>query len=880
MDNGYNYYYQQPMAPEVSVAPDVYYYDQQYAARRSKTPTSLVNHTGLSPGGPLSTPPMSRDASRGPEHLLGQYPEQMVNDGSASNSPTSVRTPDNDTFEDFMLDSNSMREFYQGNRGMMMTQVSQRPLTSVDNNNVILTAQGTISDQALTEAANATMAAHPQYFQTQQYMQARPQQNNSFMPQSYNYMGQPFPNQTAPWTSEQPPRNPNVLRSGITFFDPATDPEDYSAFVHNDVDFWAAQNTDPNFLVSPNEPVVPPQDLFSLATQNIVRHQQPNRHLSHSHVPHHMYASNNSPIEMRLHRASPSPSSQNSANYIAPTSLVTDNYGTVPPQHPSPIATSIEVPNGMALQSPASPLGSASSPGGSEGMFSSYQPSDSGRDHQESQPHQSFNQIIPPPSSAGFSPNRTLSEPTTGLSPDPEGQTARRQVGPIRTTGRPGGRALGTHLEPRVAKAAHDMRKIVACWHCVLQRDKCGPGDVCERCLKRAQRPNADCGLGCSRIKLIELSDYFLPTLVMQIHEDSHLTHFVSQFIHQWGSQEISVYLTCEQRTMPRIQVKVYEFQPRGEELLVQLQYQTNPATQERYTLRKRSPALGMVHINHNEEKKYDKYLNDIVDNHLDAFGDICWAEDDNDFSPRLFKLMTRVKPKSDDEAKLFREVFRLIVCTYIMSHTITIAEETKTQTLSKMHSYTDPSAYVQNYTSPRMTARQLKYFFARLQRSTLALVLNKLQQIFKSSKGCDKWLAAFVAVVGMAMAHEDQQKTIHQVMATRAVTEGFDPRDAQAQADIANRDVDARMNFVSHIFRWKYNRKCNPLRDCDQDWEKEAGFGDESSVTFVRSVAQLVKENIDYLQLRQGVSISPSNQGKYTARLVAPFLLSFWLPQ
>lgn len=424
------------------------------------------------------------------------------------------------------------------------------------------------------------------------------------------------------------------------------------------------------------------------------------------------------------------------------------------------------------------------------------------------------------------------------------------------------------------------MRKIVACWHCVLQRDKCGPGDICERCVKRAQRPNADCGLGCSRIKLIELSEYFLPMLVMQIHEDSNLTHFVSQFIHQWGSQEITVYMTCEQRTMPRMPVKVYEFQPRGEELLVQLQYQTNPQTQERYTVRKRSPALGMVHINHNEEKKYDKYLNDIVDNHLDAFGDICWAEDDNDFSPRLFKLMTRVKPKSDDEAKLLREVFRLIVCTYIMSHTINMAEETKTATLSKMHSYTDPSAYVQNYTSPRMTARQLKYFFARLQRSTLAIVLNKLQQIFKSSKGCDKWLAAFVAVVGMAMAQEDQQKTTHQVMATRAVTENFDPRDAQAQADIANREVDQRMNFVSQIFRWKYNRKCNPLRDCEQDWEKEAGFGDETSVTFVRSVAQLVKENIDYLTQRQGISVSHSNQGKYTSRLVAPFLLSFWLPQ
>lgn len=39
-------------------------------------------------------------------------------------------------------------------------------------------------------------------------------------------------------------------------------------------------------------------------------------------------------------------------------------------------------------------------------------------------------------------------------------------------TSRPGGRAVGTHLSPKVVKAAHVMRHIVACWHCVLQRDK------------------------------------------------------------------------------------------------------------------------------------------------------------------------------------------------------------------------------------------------------------------------------------------------------------------------------------------------------------------------------------------------------------------------
>ncbi|KAJ4344693.1 uncharacterized protein N0V89_012437 [Didymosphaeria variabile] len=616
MDNGY-YYYQQPMGPEVPVAPGAYTYGQ-YGAPRSKTPTSLVNHTGLSPGGPLSTPPpMSRDASRGPDPPPGQYPEQMVYGDSASNSPTSsVKTPDNDSFEDLALDAHPM---------------------------------------PLTEALNATMAAHPQHFPPQQFNpQMRPQQS-AFLPQQYNnYPGQSFTHQAAPWNSEQPMRSPDVPRSDVVVFDPVTDQVDYSAFMNPDVDFWTMHNTDPNYLISPNEPVGPPQDLFSVATQNMLQQQQQRSlPVTQRQVHTDMYVSGSSPVEMRLHRASPSPSSQRFAPYErTPTQHMVNRR--LSHQHPSPIATSIELPTRMTLQSPASPYASASSPGGSDGMISSYQHSEQGSERRESQTHQPFGPIRPPPSSLEFSPSRTLLEAAADFSPDPEGSSAQRQVGPIRSTGRPGGRALGTHLEPRVAKAAHDMRKIVACWHCVLQRDKCGPGDVCERCLKRAQRPNADCGLGCSRIKLIELSEYFLPTVTMQIHEDSHLTHFVSQFIHQWGSQEICVYMTCEQKKMPRMPVKVYEFQPRGEELLVQLQYQTNPVTQERYTLRKRSPALGMVHINHNEEKKYDKYLNDIVDNHLDAFGEICWAEDDNDFSPRLFKLMTRVKPKSDDEVRSF----------------------------------------------------------------------------------------------------------------------------------------------------------------------------------------------------------------------------------
>jgi hypothetical protein len=106
---------------------------------------------------------------------------------------------------------------------------------------------------------------------------------------------------------------------------------------------------------------------------------------------------------------------------------------------------------------------------------------------------------------------------------------------------------------------------------------------------------------------------------------------------------------------MPRIPVKVYEFVPRGNTLLLQIQYRTDPGTSKRVAYQKQSPPLGMVHINHNEEKKYDKYINDIVDNHLDAFGELCWMEDDNDFQQKLHKLISRVKPKGDDEVSATR---------------------------------------------------------------------------------------------------------------------------------------------------------------------------------------------------------------------------------
>ncbi|KAF3052984.1 hypothetical protein E8E11_009650 [Didymella keratinophila] len=585
-------------------------------------------------------------------------------------------------------------------------------------------------------------------------------------------------------------------------FDPASDPTLYTQFLNNnDVNSWTANFTDPNFLVSPSEPMIPPQDMmFGFNTQG---HQH--RGSQSSFVQ--------SPVELRFNGALQSPTQPTFVNYDASSALITDNY-IVPKQDqfvpPSPSTSSVGQHSQSLYQPVPSPHASAPSPGSSDGKHS-YQQADF--EMFDTLPaHHTNASMFPPPQSSSrgsASPGQPIPEISFDASPEPE-QVRRESIS--KAMSKSGGRALA-----------------------------------------------------------------FIPHLVSQMHEDQFLTQYVSQHIHQWNNLELTVMMTCGQDKMPRIPVKVYEFVPKGDALIQQIQYRTDPGSNKRMMYRKQSPPLGMVHINYNEEKKYEKYVSDIADNHLDAFGELCWMEDDNDFQQKLFRLMTRVKPKNEDEAKLFREINRLIIVTFIMSHTLTIAPETKYATLSRMHSFNGRN---ESYASPRMTNRQLKYFFSRVQRTIQNSLLNKLQQIFKSSKGCDKWLAAFMTIVGMCMALEDQQKTIHLVQTTKTQTEGLDNRDAQALADHANREIDDQAHFIQQIFRWKYNRKHNPLLNSDHDWEKEVGFGDASSVSFVRQVAQLVKENTDYLQQRLAVSISSDNQTKYSSRLVSKFLMSFWMPQ
>jgi hypothetical protein len=103
-------------------------------------------------------------------------------------------------------------------------------------------------------------------------------------------------------------------------------------------------------------------------------------------------------------------------------------------------------------------------------MFSSYQRSDGGL-QVEAYPTDQFEHHHPPSPTQMQRAPRIIPDVAFDPSPEPESQRA-QSISSKGAGQRPGGRALGTHLNAKVAKEAHDMRKISACWHCVLQRDK------------------------------------------------------------------------------------------------------------------------------------------------------------------------------------------------------------------------------------------------------------------------------------------------------------------------------------------------------------------------------------------------------------------------
>jgi hypothetical protein len=135
-------------------------------------------------------------------------------------------------------------------------------------------------------------------------------------------------------------------------------------------------------------------------------------------------------------------------------------------------------------------------------------------------------------------------------------------------------------------------------------------------------------------------------------HEPQTLKAFVGEHIGRWSGSAIKLKFTCIFK-LPPIECEVYEFEPKTSELLSKIEYFPNTTNGPRQYVETHSPPIGMVHIEDADRTKYDKYLNMIVDKHLDKFADRLFKFEKDDFQSRMFKLMVSLHPEQKDEVCL-----------------------------------------------------------------------------------------------------------------------------------------------------------------------------------------------------------------------------------
>jgi hypothetical protein len=209
-------------------------------------------------------------------------------------------------------------------------------------------------------------------------------------------------------------------------------------------------------------------------------------------------------------------------------------------------------------------------------------------------------------------------------------------------------------------------------------------------------------------------------------------------------------------------------------------------------------------------------------------------------------------------QAKILHDIHRLLVVTYIMAKAFVIVDP---QNVPLSFQLPENGAYPR-FCTPRMANRQLKYHFLHLHVKYMGELLNKLQQIFRSSKGTERWLAAFVIVLGLAIANEEMQKlaplvTDAQIAASDPATltneSGYSSKeDAEQKAEKAGKEIDDGFRFIMKIFRWKYCRSGNPLRDGEREGWKEwtERLRDERVIRFLQQISSLVGERCKFLNI------------------------------
>ena len=156
-----------------------------------------------------------------------------------------------------------------------------------------------------------------------------------------------------------------------------------------------------------------------------------------------------------------------------------------------------------------------------------------------------------------------------------------------------------------------------------------------------------------------------------------------------------------------------------------------------------------------------------------------------------------------------------MIVCTYIMNHSLSITAEARDEVLAQISLQQDD--YPER-PSPWMASMQLRHYFAELRTHFYTRNLTNLQQILHRSGKCQR-TSAFVTVLGMAFVLEE----CHHTLLLQAEGKVFRGEASESEAHHGLESqcaaIDKECKFLCNLLHCKYQKGKNTQKADLCEW-------------------------------------------------------------
>ncbi|KAL8764298.1 MAG: hypothetical protein Q9184_000003 [Pyrenodesmia sp. 2 TL-2023] len=333
--------------------------------------------------------------------------------------------------------------------------------------------------------------------------------------------------------------------------------------------------------------------------------------------------------------------------------------------------------------------------------------------------------------------------------------------------------------------------------------------EICIGCKKKVKKSLLR---DCIRIRLPDLTTIFIPGLAEQ-DDAEKLCAFARKRVRRYLDNHMVVYLTWGYDRP--IKCDATEIEPVGSNLLQQNQFRLNLATNRYDVVTVPSPPLGMILMAVAEwRRKFNIYLEELLETNFRQFPDVCFRGNDcrvaKDFLIPIFEYHEAATERAQ---KLVHQCLKLVILTHIMTHQLTLLENTKDSVYEQLNN--PPPEKYSNHTSPRWLSRQIKFLLATLHRDVMKSVLGLVQDTLRRADRKPLWAALFASMLVVAMMTETQQQTLRCKEKTDKQEGTIRPGDETADEAIGL--MDERFELLKNLFHQGYRtlspKGFNPLQ-------------------------------------------------------------------